>query len=311
MNIAKRTCAPIAFFAYNRPVHTHNTLRALSRCLDAASSEIFVFIDGPKPGAVAEEIQLIERVQEVANSLDWPGKINIVAALENKGLTRSITEGISEVLKYHDRVIVVEDDVECGVDFLRFCNHALDFYEDDERVMHIGGFIYPSKATLPDAFIARPVLVWGWATWKRAWDKFSLNAREQLIQLEERGQTIEFNLNDSYDNYKLLQMKANGEIDTWDVCWYASVFLNNGYGVYPGKSLIKNTGIDGTGSHFTGSSIMQLPPPSRIDTDKMEWPHLLLPEYEASIEKAIRKWNNPGRYTKLFFRICNKLKSLV
>ena len=59
----------------------------------------------------------------------------------------------------------------------------------------------------------------------------------------------EFDIRGSMDYYKMLKRQASGKIDSWAIRWYASVFLNNGLCLHPGKSLVNNIGHDDSGVH--------------------------------------------------------------
>ena len=43
--------------------------------------------------------------------------------------------------------------------------------------------------------------------------------------------------------------QPEGFIGTWDILWYAIVFLKNGLCLFPRKSLVRNIGHDETGVH--------------------------------------------------------------
>ena len=45
-----------------------------------------------------------------------------------------------------------------------------------------------------------------------------------------------------------------GKINTWCIFFYATMFLNNGLCLYPTKSLVRNIGHDGSGTHCATSS---------------------------------------------------------
>ena len=40
-----------------------------------------------------------------------------------------------------------------------------------------------------------------------------------------------------------------GEVDSWAIGWYASMFLEGGLTIFPARSLLENIGFDGTGAH--------------------------------------------------------------
>ncbi|MBK7668767.1 MAG: hypothetical protein IPJ32_16380 [Sphingobacteriaceae bacterium] len=42
--------------------------------------------------------------------------------------------------------------------------------------------------------------------------------------------------------------------NSWAILWYTSAYLKNKYCLYPGRSLIHNIGVDGSGTHSGTSS---------------------------------------------------------
>ena len=54
----------------------------------------------------------------------------------------------------YGKIIVLEDDLITSPYFLKFMNEALEKYQDNERVMHIAGYMFPiRKEELPDTFL--------------------------------------------------------------------------------------------------------------------------------------------------------------
>jgi hypothetical protein len=118
--------------------------------------------------AVREYLRTIERLSDRSRSLN--GETNL-------GLSRSIIDGVGMLVERYGRVIVFEDDLETSKYFLRFMNDALQFYESDERVISIHGYVYPVKGGLPASFFLKGADCWGWATWKRGWEQFEPDGR--------------------------------------------------------------------------------------------------------------------------------------
>ncbi len=52
----------------------------------------------------------------------------------------------------------------------------------------------------------------------------------------------------------MLHNQVEGKVNSWAIRWYASAFLQNKLTLYPGKSLVKNIGTDGSGTNFTNST---------------------------------------------------------
>jgi hypothetical protein len=167
----------------------------------------------------------------------------------NLGLARSVITGVTELCAESEAVIVLEDDLVLSPHALDFLNRALERYRNEERVMHISAYMYPVQAPLPEAFFCREATCWGWATWSRAWAHFEPDAHRLLEAVRARGERTAFDSGNSFDFFRLLEMQARGEVDSWAIRWYASLWLRDGLALHPDRALAANTGHDGTGEH--------------------------------------------------------------
>jgi hypothetical protein len=238
--------APIALFVYARLDHTRKTVEALKRNLLAGESELVVFSDWAKePTSVAQ----VEAVRSYIRTVTGFKSISIIERERNLGLAQSIISGVSSVCETHDRVIVVEDDLVTSPFFLSFMNDALDQYANTPEVGAISGFHPPFDRPVPETFFQRDAECWGWATWKRAWIKFDPNGRELLSELKRRRMLKMFDQNGTYPYVRMLEDQIAGRNDSWAIRWRASVILNGMMSLYPGRSLVRNIGLDGSGTH--------------------------------------------------------------
>ena len=103
---------------------------------------------------------------------------------------------------------------------------------------------------------------WGWATWSDRWEAFEKNS-DQLLSEFSRRDISRFNLDNSHDFWSQVEMNKAGQIDTWAIYWYASIFRRNGLCVGPTESLVQNIGFDGSGVHCRNSKTMQVAISSR------------------------------------------------
>ncbi len=241
--------APIVLFVYNRPIHTRQTLESLKKNPLAKDSLLIVFADGPKNDASEETIKKIGEVRKILSEDKWCKKVIIHESKHNKGLAKSIMDGVTEVVNKYGRVIVLEDDLELSPGFLKYMNEALELYKDEEKVMHIAGYFPPVAEKLPETFFYNQASCWGWATWSRAWKHLRTDYKELLNEIEKSGRLKEFDLNGAYRFSDHLRANIDGRIKTWAILWHASVFLKNGLCLHPNKSLVRNVGLDGSGQH--------------------------------------------------------------
>lgn len=255
--------APISLFVYSRAEHTRKVIDALLANAEAKDSELFIFSDAAKDGSMQKKV---DKVREYIRTISGFKHIAIIERKENFGLAKSIISGVTEIADRFGKIIVLEDDIVIAPHFLKFMNEALDLYEHEEKVISIHGYIYPTKAKLPETFFMRSADCWGWATWKRGWALFEKDGTKLLRELEKRSLVREFNFDGSYPFSNMLARQIRGENDSWAIRWYASAFLAAKLTLYPGTSLVENIGFDATGTHakhttteYSHKSLLQNP----------------------------------------------------
>ena len=243
-------CAPIVIFLYNRPDHARNLLASLYKNPEFLKSPLYIYCDAAKH---QEHEASVAEVRHVARELA-PDHARIVERDINFGLAGSIIDGVSTACAEHGRVIVIEDDLVLSPVALAYFNRALDRYADDERVMHIAGYMYPTEEELPELFFYREATCWGWATWSRAWQHFEPDARRSLMQLRRAGRVDAFNIEGTFKYEKMLYGQWRGRSDSWAIRWYASLFLKGGLSLHPRQALVSNHGLDGSGVHCNATN---------------------------------------------------------
>lgn len=251
MIINSMSLAPLLLFVYNRPYHTRKTIEALLENESASETDLIIYSDAsidPFNNKVLETRNYIKSVIGFRS-------IVIIERSKNWGLSRNIIDGVTSVINEYGKVIVLEDDLVVSPFFLKYMNEALDFYEKEEQIVCIHGYVYPVKRKLPETFFIKGADCWGWATWKRGWDLFCLDGKFLLDEINRYNMKREFDFEGSYPYYKMLKRQVEGSNDSWAIRWYASAFLNNKLTLYPGTSLVTQIGMDGSGTHCGANSI--------------------------------------------------------
>ena len=272
---------PIILFIYNRPDHTKQTLEALSNNTLASQSDLFIFADGPKNTASKEQLESIKQTRKVAASENWCKSVTLIESETNKGLARSIIEGVTEIINKYGKAIILEDDIITGKYFLEYMNEALEKYQGNKEVWHVTGWRDPIKHTKKNKAYFYPTMdCWSWATWTDRWQYFKKDPLYYKSIFS--PQMIEsFNV-DNTDKGMFSQIEDNitGKINTWAIFWYATIFVNNGLCLGPTKSLCKNIGFDNSGVHCGTNSAEEIIEtidnkiqvfPKKIELDKKEF----------------------------------------
>lgn len=241
----------VALFAYKRPIHLLRVLRALTPQLLGRDIPVHIFLDGAKGASDSPLVDDCFRISLIYNNkFGYSIHRNPV----NLGLYVSLTEGITLMFEYYQRVIVLEDDILTSPYFLDYMLEGLETYASDSRVASIHGYSLPFKSKVPSIFFLRGADCWGWATWKDRWSLFRSDAVNMVREISERNLSHEFDLGGRVPNLQLLKDRASKKSNSWAICWHASCFLANKLTLHPGSSLVKNIGLDSSGEHCVSSA---------------------------------------------------------
>ncbi|HVW94733.1 MAG TPA: hypothetical protein VHA56_02025 [Mucilaginibacter sp.] len=247
--------APIALFVYNRPEHTRRTLSYLQKNLLADESRLFIFSDAPKN---SDDRPKVDQVRALINEVTGFKSVKVITRTENLGLANSVISGVTQLVNEYGKVIVFEDDLLSSPYTLEYFNKALNRYATEEKVMHIGAYMYDlTDKNLPETFFFRAATSWGWATWARAWVNFEDDVDVLLNQFDKQ-KIDRFSINGTMNFWKQLVGFKAGKNDSWAIRWYASIFLKGGLTLNPSRSLIKNIGNDGSGTHSNLENMYQV-----------------------------------------------------
>lgn len=238
--------APIALFVYNRPEHTRRTISYLQKNLLAEDSRLFIYADAAKNDIDKTKV---EQVRQLIKQVTGFKSVKIITRTQNLGLADSIISGVTELVNQYGKVIVFEDDMLSSPYTLEYFNEGLARYSNEEKVMHIGAYMYNIEhENLHETFFFRAATSWGWATWDRAWKEFEPDVDILLKQFDSK-KINQFSIEGTMNFWKQLEGFKAGKNNSWAIRWYASIFLKGGLTLNPSASLIHNIGNDGSGIH--------------------------------------------------------------
>lgn len=293
--------APVALFVYSRVEHAQQAVQSLLLNPEAPETELIVFSDGPR--GVLDAKAVAEVRGYIASIRGFKG-VRIYTSPINKGLARSIIDGVSQVLKQSNMVIVLEDDLVVSPYFLQYMNSGLRLYKNETRVASIHGYCYPMKRIEGDTFFLRGADCWGWATWRRAWDNFEPDGKRLLSKLAQEGLMRKFDLDGAYPYVRMLKNQIKGKNNSWAIRWHASCFIKNMMTLYPSASLVQNIGNDNSGTHCNTTN--------SFNVDLAEHP-ILVKKIEINENQLAKK--QVAIFFKgersLFRRMLSKLKSVL
>ena len=255
---------PVVFIIFRRPEPTRRVFEAIAQ---ARPKQLFVIADGPRN---AEDKPLCEATRAIIDQVDWDCDVRTNYADENLGLRERISSGLNWVFEQTETAIILEDDCLPHSTFFQFCETLLDYYHDDERVMHISGdnFGYKRAKGVQDSYyFSRYAHVWGWATWRRAWQKYDVNMTGWL---DDQQQVLaKFNRDVDRRFWKtqwdITYLKQN---KTWAYQWLYACIKHDGLCVMPYENQISNIGMGSEGTNTFDSSS----PLANLLTETMTFP---------------------------------------
>lgn len=240
---------PIVLFSFNRPQETQAVLAQIALVKPA---KLYLVADGPRSDHPVDTI-LCNQVRDIISKLTWECQIYRLFFDANQGCRQALIQGLNWVFENESTAIILEDDCVPDPSFFSFCQELLDYYQDNPRIMSIGGYRYlPDDIQNTESYcFSRYTQSWGWATWKRAWHLMNTEPKtwddvSQSTWLESylaKPQHI------SYWKYIFNQMQKG--LNSWDYAWAYSCWRNNGFTIHPKVNLISPIGFGKNATHNT------------------------------------------------------------
>lgn len=237
---------PVLLVVFNRPDITRSMIDALRV---VSPRQLFVAADGPRPDH-DEDVELCERTRKVLDDIDWPCQLEVLAHDQNLGLQESMVTAISWFLSHVDGGVILEDDCLVHPDFLGFSAAMLERYRNTPEVMAVTSVNLEANADHGSSsyFFASGGHIWGWATWRRAWEGFD----PKLTQWPE--------VQDSFGPgtpplHRALGSKFAsahaGTKRTWARAWHFNVARQHGLVIVPSVNMVHNIGLVKGATHTT------------------------------------------------------------
>lgn len=270
---------PVVLIIFNRPLLTQKVFDVIKKI---RPEQLFIISDGPRD---EEEKKIIEETRKIIEQVDWKCEVSKKYSGTNLGCRVSVSSGLDWVFSQVDRAIILEDDCVTDPTFFKFCEELLEKYKDDKNIMMISGDNFFEKESKFSYDFCHHSLIWGWATWKRAWKQYQAASTLKLDLFERKRNELTQLVSER--RLDAIKKTLEGKIDTWDYIWQYAMLLNGGLCVYPSVNLVKNIGFGNGATHTKyrtfHSSLSQRPVkfplqhPARIEANK---------SYDAAISRT-------------------------
>jgi hypothetical protein len=291
--------APVLFLAFNRQEIALQSFRSIEQY---QPDRLYLAVDGPRH-TKPEEARIVEEIRTaLTQRITWKCQVYTHFPSENMGCGLAPATAISWAFQREERLIIIEDDCWVAPSFFSFCDELLDRYEHNSEVWQISGYTRSpeQKDTAAMGYtVSRVASIWGWATWKRAWNQYTYEpnthySKKDVLALAER---IKLPKREVKHRLKNLNQIKDGQLDVWDYQWSWVKLLNEGLSLSPTSNLVINLGLqnathkmdsrDKMGAHSNWSG--DLIHPLKLSNDPSYEKHFIRPTLVSRIRLRIRE----------------------
>jgi hypothetical protein len=237
---------PVVLIIYRRPAQTS---RVFQQIRAAQPRDLFVIADGPRS---ARENFACELARIEVERVDWPCHVRRIYSPSNLGCKKRVFSGLNFVFEEVQSAIILEDDCIPDLSFFSYCEELLLRYRYSDLIMMISGqSCFSNNTTLKDSyFFSKSCLIWGWATWRRAWKLYD-PLMSVWPKVRDTSWLEDFlgNRNETVQWKSAFDEVYSNSVDTWDRQWAFSCWQNNGLSIVPRCNLIQNIGFGSRATH--------------------------------------------------------------
>ena len=238
----------VLFLIFNRFETTKQVFAAIRK---AKPLKLYIAADGARPEQEGEAARVNAVRDYVTSNVDWDCHVKTLFSDKNLGCKYAISEAIDWFFAQEEMGIILEDDCLPSQSFFWYCEELLKKYQNDQRIFLISGYNKQNtwNPNINDYFFSSYGGIWGWASWRRAWDFYDLEMKD-LKRFSDLG---------NFENLlgkkggKIRKMALNSvdkkHINSWAYPWAFTRHKNGALACVPSKSLIKNIGFGADATH--------------------------------------------------------------
>jgi len=244
---------PILFLIFNRPDTTEKVFEIIRKI---KPEKLFVSADGPRANKPGEK-EKCDQTRKIIGRVDWDCKVYKNFSDENLGCKKGVVKGINWFFENVEEGIIIEDDCILEDSFFTFAREMLGKYRHDERIMHIGAanFQDGKKRGEESYYFSKFCHVWGWATWRRAWQHYDVQIKS-FGEFKSEGKIKNILPDKKMQQHwlKLFRTVYDNRLDTWDFQWVYTVWEQKGLSIIPNVNLVSNIGFGEEATHTKDSA---------------------------------------------------------
>lgn len=241
---------PILFLVFNR---LDTAMQVFNSIKKIKPTRLYIAADGPRMDKNEEQI-CVEVQRAVLSGIDWACEVKTLFRKENLGCGIAVSNAITWFFEQEEMGIILEDDTVPDITFFNYCADLLNFYKEDDRVMHISGNQYAKNKLKCSYYFSKLPFIWGWATWRRSWNLFKYEYKYSPSKSNAEIINKTFSDIEIQNYWRKTFFKSfylTPSTFTWDYQWFLTIWDNDGLVIQPKVNLVKNVGFGESATHTT------------------------------------------------------------
>ena len=232
----------VLFLVFNRLETTKKVFKEISK---AKPPRLYIASDGARSN-LQNETFIVKSIRDhILKNIDWKCEVKTLFRKKNLGCKYAVTSAITWFFENEDQGIILEDDCLPSKSFFWYCEELLNKYKNNNSIYLISGETHSSKFLKKgeDYSFCKYPLLWGWASWKRAWKNYDPEMTdwpEKKIEVINSVSKYKSTINFWKINFERMY---NKEIDTWDYQLAYLLLKKNAKCIFPKLNLITNIGF--------------------------------------------------------------------
>jgi len=255
---------PILLIIFNR---LETTKKVFAEIKKTRPKTLFIAADGPRHDRNGEKEKCEKIRNYVINNIDWDCEIKTLFRERNLGCKLAVSSALDWFFTHVSQGIIMEDDCLPDQSFFPYCKELLKVYQDNEKIFMISGnnFLLNRQTDRASYYFSRLTHVWGWASWRRAWETYDISIKDypefienKIIEKIWRSQNVrEYWI-------QCFNMVYENKLDTWDYQWTFNIWKHDGVCIAPRVNLVSNIGYGSEETHGSSKKSKALDRPLEV-----------------------------------------------
>ena len=231
---------PVLLVLYNRVEETHNLFQMIRKI---KPEKLYVAADGANKN-IPIDYQMCLKTRAVIMP-EWKCEIKFLFHDEHLGKSKNIHQAVSWMFEEEEEGIILFDDTLPNLDFFHYCEQLLEKYRNVPEIMHIGAnYLERKKKYLKNSYhYTAYSFIWGFATWKRAWQGFELEIKSDP---EKVFKVIDQYVKNPFEKmfcHRIYHALKKHNLDYWEYQYNYHIWTHYGLCISPNVNLVTNVGF--------------------------------------------------------------------